>query len=219
MTRKAFIFVNGIMRDGEAIRRSITAEDFLIAVDRGLNHLNAMNLKPHLLIGDLDSIEPADLENIQHQGIAVEKYPIEKDETDLELALQAALKKGFRTIVIVAALGGRTDMTLANMLILTRPDLQGFDVCLEDGIEEVRVVQPEIGISGQAGDIVSLLPLGNPVTGVRTTGLHFPLHGETLWPHQSRGLSNFMVQPAATVRIDSGHLLCIHTRQTPVTVL
>jgi len=219
--RRALIFANGEQIDLEAVRALIQPDDYLIAADGGLRHLRSLGLEPHLLIGDLDSVEPDGLARLKEQGIRVVQYPVHKDETDLELALETALQEGYAHILILGALGGRLDMTLANIFLLGLPGLSDRDVRLDDGIEEVFLVRPSStplqargGIHGQPGDRVSLLPLGGPAHGVRTSGLVYPLRGETLYPERTRGISNEMVGASAGVTLEVGQLICIHTRRS-----
>lgn len=190
------------------------ADDFLIAADGGLRHLRRLGLKPHLLIGDLDSVTEADVEWASANGAEVRRYPREKDETDLELALKAAVDTGTRTILVAAVLGGRLDQTLGNLFLLTRPELNGLDVRLEDGVEEVVLIHDRIELHGQAGDIISLLPLNGPALGVTTTALKYPLDGEILCADSTRGISNVMKAHEAVITISGGLLLCIHTRKS-----
>lgn len=211
--RCAFIFANGELKDPAAVRAMIHAEDLLIAADNGLAHLRSMGLSPHLLVGDLDSIGADDLEAVQSAGVPIERHPPEKNETDLELALDRALAAGCRKIRIVAALGGRLDMTLSSVLLLTRPEFRQLDIRLDDGCDEVLVIWDEVRLRGRAGDRVSLLALDGPAEGVETEDLYYPLAGETLYPDRTRGISNVMLGDSARVRLLSGTLICVHTRQ------
>ena len=99
-------------------------DDFLVAVDGGLRHLLAINRQPHLLIGDLDSVTPEQLEALSSGGVEIQRFPVEKDETDLELALLETTRRGYKTIILVGALGGRIDQMLANLYLLMLPQLQ-----------------------------------------------------------------------------------------------
>ncbi len=218
--KRAFIFANGEQINPEAVRALIQPGDFRIAADGGLHHLRRLGLEPDLVIGDLDSLEPEEIERLQINHVRVEQHPVHKDETDLELAVEAALKAGCTMLFILGALGGRLDMTLANIFLLALPELAGIDARLEDGIEEVFLIRPggdaeKAGrvIDGRPGDRVSLLPLGGPAQGIRTSGLYYPLRGETLYPERTRGVSNRMVDAQAQVTLDEGLLICIHTRQ------
>ena len=218
--KRALVFANGPQIDLEAVRGLIRPEDYRIAADGGLHHLQRLGLQPDLLIGDLDSLEPGELEALKNTQVRVDQHPVHKDETDLELAVFAALREGCTTLLILGALGGRLDMTLGNIFLLALPELAAVDARLEDGREEVFLI-PSVSerypqgrsIEGIAGDTVSLLPLSGPAGGIRTTGLYYPLHGETLYPERTRGVSNVMIAPQAQVSIETGQLICIHTRQ------
>ncbi|GAP13815.1 thiamine diphosphokinase [Longilinea arvoryzae] len=211
--KRAVIFVNGRLRSPGKMAALLRPEDVLIAVDGGLHHLRRLGLPPHLLIGDLDSANAEDVHWAADNGAELRRYPREKDETDLELALQAALQTGSRRIVLAAALGGRLDQTLGNLFLLMRPELAGLDVRLEDGMEEVFLIREQTELRGRAGEIVSLLPLNGPAVGVKTRDLRFPLNDETLYPDKTRGISNEMTGESAGVSLRSGLLLCIHTRR------
>jgi thiamine pyrophosphokinase len=188
----------------------------LIAADGGLRHLLALGLTPHLLIGDLDSISAAELADCQARGVEIRRYPTHKNETDLELALQAALERAGGALLLVGALGGRLDHTLANIALLGDPRLEGREARLEDGLVEVLLIRQSARIHGAAGDLVSLIPLGLPAGGIWTEGLAYPLRGETLLPARTRGLSNVMLAASAGVSLESGRLVCIHTRAKPL---
>jgi thiamine pyrophosphokinase len=214
---RALIFVNGEQIHLPVVKALIRPGDFRIAADGGLRFLRALGLRPDLLIGDLDSVDPQELEQLRQAGdVRIEQYPTHKDETDLELAVLAAVREGCRSILLLGALGGRLDMTLANIFLLALPELSGIDARLEDGLEEVFLIEPgenDRAINGQAGDRVSLLPWGDPATGIHTGGLYYPLRGETLYPERTRGISNVMVGQQAHVSLETGRLICIHTRQ------
>jgi thiamine pyrophosphokinase len=213
MTRRAVLFANGEMPQAALILPFLKPDDTFIAVDGGLRHLRNLNKTPTLLIGDLDSLTPAEVEAAEAQGIEVRRFKVDKDETDLELALLAAVDMGFKEVLLVAALGGRLDQTLGNLFLLTMPELTGVKAVIENGTEEIFVIRDTVEIEGIPGDIVSLLPLNGSVTGVETSQLSYPLRHETLLPEKSRGISNVMLTERAGVSIESGSLLCIHSRQ------
>ncbi len=213
---KVILFVNGDLPAPDELRAQITRADLLIAVDGGLRHVENLGLTPQLIIGDLDSADPDRIDAYRHQGIEIRKFPVDKDETDLELALDAALGFSPGTIWVTAALGGRLDQTLANIFLLTRPDLAGRDIRLVDGRTEVFLIRDSARIQGEVGQRVSLLPLNGPAEGIRTEGLQYPLDGETLYPEKTRGISNRMASPTATITMHSGILLCIHEFALPV---
>ena len=214
-TTRAVIFANGDLADPQAVRGMLQPDDYLIAADGGLRHMQALGLTPHLVIGDLDSLEDGQLAQLETEGVAVERHPRDKDETDLELALQAAARTGCKHIRVVAALGGRLDQTLANLFLLEMDGLEDIDVRLDDGREEILIIRAETTIDGKPGDTVSLLARDGCTNGVITQGLKYPLNRETLCPNRTRGVSNEMLAEQASVTVASGRLLCIHTRRSP----
>ena len=212
---RVLIFANGILPDLKAAGSLLQPGDFIICADGGSRHARSLGLTPNVLIGDLDSMESSEPFWPADRGIQTLRHPREKDETDLQLALNYALQRGSASIVIVGALGGRIDHTLGNISLLSDARLAGRDCCLDDGTERVLLCTDSAGLSGNPGDIVSLLPWGGPVGGIRTQGLKWSLNGETLTPEHSRGISNVMVDRLARIQVGTGSLLLVHRRVTP----
>ena len=210
--KRAVIFANGTLPDPEAAKRLLQSDDDWIAADGGSRHALALGRAPDVLIGDLDSLPDAARDSLLRAGTKIHIFAAEKDETDLELALAYALREGYPAVLILAGLGGRTDQILANILLLTDPALESIDVRIDDGREEAFRVGKGTVVHGAAGDLVSLLTIGTPAEGVTTDGLQFPLRGETLVPHRTRGISNRMLGARAAITVEKGVLLCIHTR-------
>jgi thiamine pyrophosphokinase len=210
---RAWIFANGELKRPEAVFQKIKADDLIIAADGGYAHLRRKGLLPGLVIGDLDSMDPQDLDRLSSAGVGIQKFPAEKDETDLELAITAALQAGASEIRICAALGGRFDQQLGNLFLLGRADLAEKDIRLEDGETEVFLVRSACLVEGQEGDTVSLLPMGAAAHGVRTRGLRYPLNGETLYPEWTRGISNELLAEQGQVSLERGILVLVHIRK------
>lgn len=210
--KRAVLFANGQAKPGFEI--SLLPGDFLVAVDGGLRHLKRIGLTPHLLIGDLDSVDSTDLADIIEAGIEIKRFPPAKDQTDLELALEYALSIGYTQIVVAYAFGDRVDHTLGNLSLLSRPDLAGKSVVLEDGQVEARLLDKSASLPTQPGHLISLVPWGAPVEGIVTKGLQYPLHNETLIPWQNRGISNVALEDSIELNFKTGHLLVIRTKPT-----
>jgi len=208
----AWIFVNGGLGDPNVVKNMILPGDLLVAADGGYSHLRQLHLLPDVLIGDLDSIPEADAQWLAAQGVRIERFSPDKDETDLELALLWVIAAGWRRIRIAAAQGDRLDHTLGNLFLLLLPELENCDVRLENGLDEVFFIRTTAIIRGHPGDRVSLLPFGKPAEGVSTRGLQYALCGETLLPERTRGISNVLLEDSAEVSISAGLLICIHTR-------
>jgi thiamine pyrophosphokinase len=207
---RAVLFANGQARPGFEV--GLLPDDFLVAVDGGLRHLKRLGLKPHLLIGDLDSVDASELAEIMDAGIEVQRFPPAKDQTDLELALEYAVKAGYAQIVIAYPFGDRVDHTLGNLNLLARPDLAGKTLSLEDGQVEARLLNTSACLPTQAGDLISLIAWGAPVEGITTKGLEYPLNHETLASWQTRGISNVAQADSIELEFKSGRLLVIRTK-------
>jgi thiamine pyrophosphokinase len=209
---RAVIFANGILPNPAAAGRLLLKDDFIIAADGGLRNALSLGAVPRLLIGDLDSISSGELEEAQKAGVEILRFPPEKDETDLELAVRYAVENRYQAVRILGALGGRLDQTLGNIALLadTPPEV---DIRLDDGLEEVLLINSRAEIEGGPGDLISLIPWGMPAEGVATKGLRYPLRGETLRPHKTRGISNELLGWRATVILSKGTLIAVHSRK------
>ncbi len=205
------IVANAPAFDAEPFAAALSAADLVIAADGGGNALYAAKIAPHVVVGDLDSLDPVAEQAFQSAGIELRRFPAEKDETDLELALLLAVERGADQIDILGALGGRWDQGLANVSMLALPELAGLRVRLLDLEQEAFLVRTAAEIPGAVGDSVSLLPLGGAAHGITTRGLHYPLVHATLRFERSRGISNVITQPPAHVSVGEGLLLVFHT--------
>jgi thiamine pyrophosphokinase len=191
-------------------RALLAQSELLIAADGGGNALHAIGLTPHVVIGDLDSLHPEALAAFAAAGVHILRYPPEKDETDLELALLYANQQGAERIDILGALGGRWDQGLSNVALLALPELIGRRVRLLDLEQEAFLARGATAIPGEVGETVSLLPLGGPARGITTQGLYYPLADAELRFERSRGVSNLIVAPPAQVTVREGLLLVVH---------
>lgn len=188
---------------------SVDAADFTIAADSGLAHLLAAGRHADLIVGDLDSVDPAQLADAVSRGTKVDQHPTDKDMTDLELALHAALDAGATRVTVLGAGGGRIDHFAANLALLAAPAWVNVDVVAMIGSACVTVVRSRANLTGTVGSILTLLPPGAPAIGITTAGLRWNLTNETLEPGSTRGVSNELIAPSVTVTVTSGVLLAI----------
>jgi len=208
-TMRVIIFANGELINSQEARNLLQPGTLVIAADGGTHHVLATGVTPDIVIGDLDSLPPDVRARVEAAGTQIVGFSPRKDETDLELALLHAAQEGATEIVILAALGGRLDQTLANVLLLALPELRGIDVRIVEGTQEAFLIQGEARIDGSPGDTVSLIPLGGDAEGVTTDGLEWPLDEDVLRFGPARGVSNVLTAPQAHVRVRRGMLLCV----------
>jgi len=212
--QRILIFANGEIPRLENARFLLRADDYVICADGGTRHALALGLKPDLVVGDMDSIDKQQWQKLKNAGVPIELFPRDKNQTDLELALDRAIELGPKVILIIGALGGRLDQTFGNTALLSDVRLSAVDVRLDDGVEEIFFCRDQDEVQGRSGDIISLIPWGNPVQGVQTQGLKWQLYSETLFPERTRGISNEMTSEVASIKIESGLLLVIHRRES-----
>lgn len=226
--RHAVILADGGIPSREDLDRAWPGWDehvsLVIAADGGARHARALGLTLDRWVGDGDSIAPADLEALAAAGVPIDRVAQEKDASDTELAVLAAIAGGAAELTILGALGGlRIDHALVNVGLLGHPALAGRVVRLFDeraariSLLEARAGQGRVDrqLAGGVDDLVTLVPVGGPAEGVTTRDLRYPLRNETLVAGSSRGLSNVRTAPRAAVSLRAGRLLVI---ETPATV-
>ena len=193
--------------------------EFVVAADGGARHASGLGVAIDLWVGDGDSIGVEELASLEAAGVPLERSPRDKDESDTELAIRAALRLGQEGIVILGALGGRIDHTIANIVLLAMPELADREAVILDARSRLVLVRApgpdgapvERLLPGRPGDLVSLLPLCPGVEGVTTRGLAFPLVDEPLPEGRARGLSNVRAEPLAAVVVRRGLLLVVES--------
>ena len=203
----AWVVAGGELPDAERVEalREASPPDFLVAADSGADAALALGLRVDVIVGDFDSVSSQALAAAGRQR----RHPVDKDATDLELALKEARDLGAERITLIGGDGGRLDHFLGNLVVLGSEDLAGVAVDALVGKARLWVVRSRQEITGRSGQVVSLLPLGGPARGVHTSGLRWALSGETLAAGSTRGVSNEMTGSRATVSLEGGVLLAI----------
>ncbi len=197
--------------------------DLVIAADGGARHGPGLGVRIDHWVGDGDSLGEAAIAELAAAGVPIERSPPDKDESDTELAIRAAVRLGADDLVILGALGGaRIDHALANIGLLGVSELGDRRAVILDGRSRLSLLRTtdrqgdpvSASLVGRIGDLVSLLPVGDGVKGVTTSGLLYPLTDEPLLAGTPRGLSNVIVRSGAQVRLRAGRLLVIETPAT-----
>ncbi|MBP9690618.1 thiamine diphosphokinase [Candidatus Woesebacteria bacterium] len=205
---RALIFLNGSFSDPRRVKE-YASHALLICADGGALHARNLGLTPHVLVGDLDSIAGDHLAELEKGDMEIVRYPAEKDMTDGELAIEYALEKGCKELVIAGILGDRVDHFSANLMYLAKIAEQ-CDIRIMEKDQDIFFVRNGIEIRGKKGDEVSLVPMLGDCHGVTTGGLTYQLTGSTLPWGSTRGISNVMDRAAASVRTQKGVLMVVH---------
>lgn len=181
----------------------------VIAADAGVDHARALGLEVGLAVGDMDSVTTEGLDTVAATGARIEHHPRAKDQTDLELALDRAVEIGAGRIVVLGSDGGRLDHLLGLALLLAHDRYAAVPIEARLGATRLTVVRRRSELHGDPGDIVSLIPAHGPAIGVATAGLVYPLLDEDLPAGTTRGISNEMAEPVASVHLRRGVLLAL----------
>ena len=165
---------------------------FVIAADGGLDAALGLGFGVDLVIGDFDSVDPVQLEGVREldPSVQIERFIAEKDATDLELAMDAALLRGARSVVVVDSMRGRVDHFLATATLLANARYRDAVVtaCVDGTV--VHVVHGGSMCTFKArgsAALVSVLSVGGDALGVTTTNLLYPLNDEMLCGNATRG--------------------------------
>jgi thiamine pyrophosphokinase len=181
----------------------------VIAADVGLAEANRLGVAVDLLVGDLDSVDPVDLEAFEGAGGEVRRHHENKDATDLELAITDAIVAGAGRIVVVGGDRGRLDHLLANAVLLASPRHAAVEVDAIFGATRLHVVRGRRELVWVPGELISLFALGGPAHGVRAEGVRWPLDGAVLEPGSSLGVSNRFVTERAVIEVRDGVVLAV----------
>ena len=206
MLNTAVIVIGGDEVPAEALEE-LPDRRWVIAADSGLDHAAHIGLGVDFLVGDMDSVDSDRLEG--HRG-PVELHPIDKEATDFELALHHAVDRpNIERVIVLGGRGGRIDHFLANASVIAGDQFARCDIEWVAGTARIAVVRHHTQLHGTPGQTVSLLAAGGDVAGLTTSGLRWELSNEDLPFGSTRGISNVLERPYATVNIRSGCLFAI----------
>lgn len=201
---KAVLIANGNIRDYDFAKNYISENAFIICADGGYDHAERLGVIPDILIGDMDSVMAEKISVIK------KVYPTRKDSTDSELIMDYAVENGYDDLVLLGFIGTRMDHTLTNISLLLK--YNNINAVMIDEHNEIRGVKRENVVCGRKGDIVSIIPLCEKLSGITTEGLDYPLFKEDLFLGRSRGVSNVMTEDKCRITVESGEGIIIKSR-------
>ncbi len=208
----SIIVANGTLTPTPAIRSLLDNTDLIIAADGGAVHLQKLNILPHVIIGDLDSITRETRQWVESKKIPIITHPTRKDQTDTELCIDHAIEKGVTHLTLLGVTGQRMDHTLANICLLRRMADCNIQAKIVDNNNEIYLVTRELVIQGQKGDLLSIIPITEQVSGLSLRGLAYPLTNTNLSMGTSLGISNCFTGSQARVSLESGVVVVTKSR-------
>lgn len=207
----ALILTNGDYGDYTFCKKN-KQYDKIICADNGMKHARKLNLLPDIIVGDFDSCNTDDIAYFEAKGVRILRASTQKDETDTELAIQIAVDEGATLIDVYGGVGSRMDHSLANIQLLYLYLKQGIAITLYSEKNKIQMMQNKITLTGEAGNLVSIMPFSEVATGVITTGLAYKIDGGSLKLGDAYGVSNYMLGNEASISIESGAVLVIQSR-------
>ena len=183
--------------------------DLLIAADGGWSNAELLGVTPAVLMGDLDSLGDKKVPN----GVEIYRVPAEKDLTDTQLAVEFALQKGVRDLVIVGGLSGRLDHTLSNLAILEHLEALRVHAVINDGFNRARFIRNNSTLIPRGSYTYLSLIAAEPVCkGVEIDGVKYPLKNAKLKRDHQYAVSNELTGNCAFIAVKKGGLYIIESR-------
>lgn len=204
----AVVLAAGRVVATSALRQRVAQADVVVAADGGARHARVLGLRPDVVVGDFDSVDPGTLRRLE--GVELQHHPRDKDRLDLEVALDEAIARGGRTLVLVGVFGGRIDHQLAALRIGEGRHADGYEVELHGGDAvalPVRAGQTR-ALDLPAGVTCSVLA-SQPGTRLTLSGLRFPLEGGAIEPDVGLGISNESSGGEVRVTVHAGGALLV----------
>lgn len=183
--------------------------DLVICADGGAVWARSWNITPHIIVGDLDSLDGATQEYWEDKEVPFQRVSAVKDQTDLELAVEYALCQDVTKITVVGGWGSRIDHSLGNLELLYSLALKGIENLLITKEHVLSAFCREFRAEVKVGSVVSLIPLSTEVLDVSTKGLLYPLQGAKLEKGNTFTVSNVAVEEYIAVMTGQGVLLAV----------
>ena len=169
-------------------------------------------IMPNIAIGDFDSVSAQILDFYEKRGLRIEKYPPEKDFTDLELAVKLAVGLSPEEIIILGATGTRLDHTFAAMNTLVRAEREGIRAYIKDEHNIITMISKSITLKGKKGEKISLMPFTEKAASVSAKGLKYELKETDMYSGVSLGVSNEFIEETAEISVGDGYLFVIRSK-------
>lgn len=207
---KCVVLANGKYGPLSEYRSVICPDDTLLCADGGANYAYEMGVIPSYIVGDMDSIRPEVREFYTAHQVQFRKYPRRKDFTDTQLALSLAEELGADEVLFLGTLGKRLDHTLSNLYCGIELAMMGKKIVHYAPDCAVYLIAQSLTISGQKGDMVSVLPLSEEARGVCEKGFEYPLDNVVLEKKNPYAVSNILAKSQGEISVEEGVLAVFH---------
>lgn len=209
---KGLVVSNGEINDLNQLKDISKSVDFIISVDGGTNYILKANIKPDLVVGDLDSIEKDVLNKIKEENIQVLKFPSHKDYTDTELALKYLVDRKFEEIILMGVIGTRIDHTLANIYLLYNLFQKGIKGMIINEKNTIYITDNELEIEKEEGTFVSVIPINSSGAKVTLKGFLYETDRDDFHFSSTFGISNEIVERKGYIKVEEGICLIVKSK-------
>ncbi len=206
------IIANGDLEYTSDIIKIIKNAQMIISSDGGARHLRMLNISPHVMIGDFDSINPDNYSFFKKKEIKILNFPLKKNHTDTELCVSYALENKASDITLLGVTGSRLDHTLANIFLLKKLAKLNIQARIINKHNEIFIVTNFIELKGKPKELLSIIPVTQNVTGVTLTGLEYPLKNASMKMGDSLGISNVFKESVVSISIKRGVLIVTRSK-------
>ncbi len=208
--KKTIICLNGKLHKPIAKYHNIIGKDnFIIAADGGAILLEKIKITPDIIIGDLDSLCQKKIDFFKNRDVSLLEFPVEKDKTDGELAIDYCKQNNFNKVIIIGSHGGRIDQQLANILLLEYGLKLKLSILIKDPGLEMGLITDHKIFENKYDWKLSLISLSKITEGLSIKGCKYEVNNENLFRYKTRGISNKINSSQAIISIKNGLLLYI----------
>lgn len=208
---KTVIVCSGTIKDDEFFKNIINSADYIICADGGSEHLYRIHSVPDVIIGDMDSSDSECIDFFIKSGVKVIKFPSDKDKTDTQICIEYAMVFS-KEIALLGATGSRIDHMLANISLLKMGLDNNVIISIIDNNNEIYITDSRLILTGNYGDIISLIPFSEKVEGVSIDGVFYKLDNALMEIGNPYGVSNYFIGDKVSISVNKGYLLVIKSR-------
>ncbi len=209
---KCVIIANGDLAYSNKIVKIIKDAHMIISADGGVKHLRALNILPHVMIGDFDSINSDDHLFFKGKKIKILTYPLKKNYTDTDLCVSHAIKHKAGDITLLGVTGTRLDHTLANIFLLKKLARLNIRARIINQHNELYIVADYLELKGKPDELLSIIPITQTVNGITLTGLEYPLKNADMKMGDTLGISNVFKESIVSITIKKGIILVTRSK-------
>lgn len=208
---KSLVIVGGGYTDESLLETILKGSVATCGVDSGCEAFLRIGHLPDMMIGDMDSIHPSSLEKLRESGVKYYPFPVMKDETDLELAIQLGIKLGYQKLLLLGCSGTRLDHTLGNLILLSK--YKDYSIEFLDRNNKIYMMKQSFKISkeSQYGKNISFFAFPDTVHQLTLKGFKYPLENYQLGVEDQLCISNEIIGDIGEVEFE-GNLIVMETK-------